>query len=273
MPMIVLPLLFLGTGLLSVWYYRFVPPGKDLRQRLPNKVSFAAIILTVAISIGLWYVFRKLGGRFDRVSGITTLVFFLLTFETFLLIFFRWFRSNALAVVLGLSAAAVPFGLQLTYPSYWFINTIIIFATLGATTLIVRATNLRTGIIIAMSVLLGINDVIVVSNLTPNLPLTPIADTPLRLLIFPTLVAGGRVVGSGDVMFLALTTIVILRDLGRTPAMAHVVFQSIALAITLAATQDSNGFVPFLTVMVPIFLLTYLISRRIQNQSSQVNAS
>lgn len=262
MGVLILGLLFFTTGVLSIFYYGAVPSKQTLQQRLPNKVSLAAWLLTAVIALGVWYGLNKFGGRFDQVSAITTLLFFLLTFESLLLLLFRWFRFNLLAVAMALLLAAVPFGRQFNHPSYSLINAIVILSSLGATTLIILVTNLRTRVVMIAAVLLAVNDFFIVRHFTSHLPLSPLTGAPLKLLIFPTLVVNSRVVGSGDVMFLVLTTLVLLRDLGWQPAVINVITQTLALALVLTVTTNRNVFVPFLTVMTPIFLTTYFLSQR-----------
>ncbi|MBI4089804.1 MAG: hypothetical protein HY421_00210 [Candidatus Kerfeldbacteria bacterium] len=257
----VLPIIFLVAGLLAVLYYRLVPPADQLRQRLPNRISAAALVLTAAIGVGIWLIVRFAATPLLKAAGVTTLLFYLLTFESVLLLAFRWFRSNLLSVIISLIAVLIPFTIQYRYPSFELSNALIVAATLGATTLMIRLNLLRTRIIVLAFVLLTFNDILNVAYVLPRLPLAPYPQTPLPLLIFPTVNVAGRVVGSGDFMFLALATLVILRDLGRRAAIIHSVLQAMALLVTLAATAGSTKLIPYLTVMTPIFLLVYLIGR------------
>lgn len=261
MATVILPLIFLVAGILAVYYYRLTPPVDELRRRLPNQVSVAAIILTIIIGVGIWLIVRFLPTPFLKISGVTTLLFFLLTFETVLLLFFRWLRSNTAAVIAAAIVTVIPFLVQFQWPSFELSNAIIVAATLGATTLMIRMGLLRTRIIVLMTVLLTINDIINVRYVLPQLPLAPYPMVPFPLLIFPTVNIAGRVVGSGDFMFLALATLVILRDLGRRAALVHVAIQSIALLVTLAATANADVLIPYLTIMAPIFIGTYIVGR------------
>jgi len=262
MPVLVLPLLFLITGGLSVWYYRHVPEIGELRSRLPNRVSWAALLFIAIIAAGAWYIVTRLSTPFLKASGITTLMFFLLVFETAFLLMLKWIRSNTAAVVLASSAAAVPFAVQIAMPSYTLINLIIILATLGATTLIVRMQLLRTRIIVLATALLTVNDAVNVWYVLPNLPLGPVPSTPLPLLILPAVTIAGRVVGSGDFMFLVLATVVLLRDFTWRTAAVHVLIQAAALAITIFVTEDRDVLIPYLLVMAPIFIATYIVAKR-----------
>lgn len=261
MTTLILPFLFLVAGLLTLLYYRLVPPAEQLRQRLPNRVSVAAIVLTVVIGLGVWIIVRHADTPFLKVAGVTTLLFYLLTFESILLLLFRWLRSNVLAVITSLVVVAVPFAVQYRFPSFELSNALIIAATLGATTLLIRLNLLRTRIIVLAFVLLTINDILNVTFILPRLPLAPRPQTPLPLLIFPTVNIAGRVVGSGDFMFLALATLVILRDHGLRPAVVHTVLQAVALLVTLVATAGTDALIPYLTVMTPIFFAVYFIAR------------
>lgn len=249
----ILPAIFLVAGLLAVLYYRLVPPADQLRHRLPNRVSAAALVLTAAIGFGVWLIVRFAATPFLKAAGVTTLLFYLLTFESVLLLVFRWFRSNLLAVIVSLIVVVIPFTIQYRFPSFELSNALIVAATLGATTLLIRLNLLRTRIIVLAFVLLTFNDILNVTYILPRLPLAPYPQTPLPLLIFPTVNVAGRVVGSGDFMFLALATLVILRDLGMRAAVIHAGLQAISLLVTLAATTGSDKLIPYLTVMTPIF--------------------
>ncbi len=258
MPTYLLPVIFLIAGFLAVLYYRLVPPAEHLRQRLPNQISTAALLLTAAIGLGVWLIIRYANTPFLKIAGVTTLLFYLLAFESVLLLIFRWLRSNVLAVLVSLAIVAIPFIVQYRFPSFELSNALIVAATLGATTLLIRLNLLRTRIIVLAFVLLTFNDILNVTYVLPRLPLAPYPQTPLPLLIFPTVNVAGRVVGSGDFMFLALATLVILRDHGLRPAVVHTVLQTVALLITLVATAGADALIPYLTVMTPIFLVVYI---------------
>lgn len=260
MPIILLPLLFLAAGVLGVIYFQSIPNQTDLRSRLPNRTSWAGIALTLVIGLGIWLIVHYASSTFLRIAGITTLLFYLLTFESILLLLFRWTKSNLLSVVLAAGLTLVPFSIQYFQPSYALSNVLIIAATLGATALIIRLQIVRTRIVMIMAGLLTINDYLNVHYVLPKLPLAPPSDTPFRLLILPTVNIGGHVVGSGDFMFLALTTVVLVRDFGPRPAMWHAVVQAIALAITLAIIIHRNILLPYLLIMTPIFLVTYIVT-------------
>lgn len=252
-----LPLLFIIAGCLGIWYYRTVPSGDHLRTRLPNRVSWAAWVVTAVIAIGIWYISRSLSTPFLRFSGATTLLFYLLVFESALLLIMRWTKSNLTAVIVALAVAAIPLTLQLRMPSYFLINVIIVLATLGATTLLIRLNMLRTRLIVLMAVLLTINDAINVWFVLPLLPLSPLPPEPLPFLILPTVSIAGRVVGSGDFMFLVLATLVIIRDHGQRSALVHVGVQTAALFFTLLVTANRDVLIPYLLIMTPIFFGVY----------------
>lgn len=257
MPIIGLPLLFLVAGVLGIIYYRAIPTQAELRLRLPNKGSVAGILLTVIIGFGIWAIVRYADTRFMKLSGITTLLFYLLTFESILLLCFRWLRSNALSVLVAAGCTLVPFLIQYFSPSYALSNALIIAATLGATALIIRLDVVRTRIILVMAALFTVNDVFNVAYVIPKLPLTAPQDKPLPLLIFPTVNIGGHVVGSGDFMFLALTTLLLVKVFSARIAAWYVVLQTIALAVTLSIILHRDVILPYLVIMSPIFGLTY----------------
>lgn len=272
MPIIGLPLLFLVAGLLGIIYYRTIPTQVELRQRLPNKGSVAGILLTIIIGFGIWAIIRYADSRFMKISGVTTLLFYLLTFESLLLLCFRWLRSNTLSVLAAAGGTFIPFLIQYFQPSYALSNALIIAATLGATALIIRLDVVRTRIILIMAGLFTINDVLNVTFVIPKLPLTAPHDKPLPLLIFPTVNIGGHVVGSGDFMFLALTTLLLVKVFSARVAGWYVVAQSVALAITLAIILHRDVILPYLVIMTPIFGLTYYLAHRQQAEMQRTQS-
>lgn len=262
MPIILFPLLFVAAGLIGIVYYQHIPSQAELRERLPNRASWAGVLLTGLIAMGIWLIVHYTTSRFMKVAGITTLVFYLLTFESFLLLAFRWTKSNAVGVLTAAGLTAVPFLLQFFHPTYTLGNILIIAATLGATALVIRLEVLRTRVVIILASLFMVNDILNVTFVLPHLPLTPPQDRPLPLLIFPTVNVGGHVVGSGDFMFLALTTLIILKNFSARIAVWYVAVQAAALAITLGFILNRDVLLPYLTVMTPIFLVTYAIAHR-----------
>ncbi|MBI5466842.1 MAG: hypothetical protein HY975_01340 [Candidatus Kerfeldbacteria bacterium] len=262
MPIIFLPLLFLAAGLVGILYYQHIPSQTELRQRLPNRASWAGFLLVGLIALGIWLIVHYTTSRFMKVAGITTLVFYLLTFESFLLLAFRWTKSNAVGVLTAAGLTAIPFLLQFFHPTYTLGNVLIIAATLGATALVIRLEVLRTRIIIILACLFMVTDILNVTFVLPHLPLTPPQDRPLPLLIFPTVNVGGHVIGSGDFMFLALTTLIVLKNFSARVAAWHVVAQAVALTITLSFILNRDILLPYLTIMTPVFLITYAIARQ-----------
>lgn len=260
MAFVVLSILFLGTGVLSLYFTRIVPPTDELRRRLPNRGSVAGIVLAVVIGVAIWYIVTHTNG-FTRAASITTLLFFLLLFESLFLVAMRIIRSNIRALLAALGVAVIPFVIQYYAPSFFLTNAIIIFATMGATTLVVKMNYLRTRVVMLMAVLLTINDILNVRFLLPKLNLVPVSE-PLRLLIFPTVTYGGHVVGSGDFMYLVFLTLVMMRDFGRRQAFLLVVFESLGLLVTGLAILNRDILLPFLTVMTPIFLGVYWYAYR-----------
>jgi len=261
MPTLILPLLFLTAGFLAIYYYRLIPSATELRQRLPNKVSWAAMVLTFFIGLAIWLIFHHSETPFRKISGLTTLLFYLLTFETILLLLFRRTSSNLVAVIGALAVTLVPFTVQFYRPSHALSNLVIIVAVMGATALLVRLGYFRPRLMILLAVLLAINDALNVYFLVPRLGLTPVSQ-PQPLLIFPVVTIGSRIVGSGDFMFLVLTTLIILREFGRRLALIYAAAQSLALFATFLIIVRFPGDFPFLTVMTPIFLATFFIGGR-----------
>lgn len=259
MTALTLGLLFFAAGAVAIAYYNAVPSEAALRRRLPNTITLPGVIFGVILIAAIWFIATYTSG-FLKVAAITTLVFALLLFESLFLLMIRWIRSTVLALLICLIISSIPFIIQYLYPTFALSNVVIILATLGATTLLIRLKLLRTRIVILMAFLFAVNDVLNVLYLVPKLNLVPVSE-PLRLLIFPTVTAGGRVVGSGDFMFLVLTTLVVYKDLGTKPALLSIVLQSLALVTTILLTPGRDVLVPFLVIMTPVFLGVYFIAR------------
>lgn len=252
-----LSLLFAGTGVLAMRYYQLVPAAEALKRRLPNRVGVDGVLFALFLGIAVWAIIVNTTG-FLRVAWVTTLLVYLLVVETLFLILTRWIRSNLLGLLVSAVVAAIPFLLHFRTPSFKLIDLILVLATFGATTLLIRLRLLGTGVIIFLAVLLTVTDVLNVRYLIPQLPLGPVTR-PLPLLIFPVVTVGRSVLGLGDLMFLVLATVVMLRDFGRRPAIALIVVESIALLVTGLIVSARDILFPFLLVMTPIFLMMYLV--------------
>ncbi|MFH0828745.1 MAG: hypothetical protein V1907_01030 [Candidatus Kerfeldbacteria bacterium] len=255
----VLSLLFFTAGAFSIVYQKAVPSADILRQRFPNRTTFTGIVLWLLIIGATWFIVTHTTG-FTRIASITTMLFFLLLFETLFLFVVRFVKSNIPAAFLSLAVAIVPFIIQYYAPTFALMNTVIILATMGATTLVIKLNYLRTKVILLLVVLFTINDVLNVRYLLPRLNLAPVTE-PMRLLIFPTVTVGSHVVGSGDFMFLVLLTLFMLREFGVRNALYLVIAESVGLFLTGIYVSQHDVMLPFLTIMTPIFLTVYLVAR------------
>lgn len=255
MEFIPLTILFLGAGLLAMVYYAFVPDAATLRKRLPNRVSFASVFLTIIIGGVVWFVFKSMDGIF-QASSILMLIFSLLFFESLFLLSLRWIKNNLLAVLTSLVGSAVVFWLFLSYPSFVLFNSILIIATLGAATLMIRLGYIRTKFLFVVIALWVVYDILFVQFILPRA--TTITENPYPTFLFPSITVGHVSLGSGDFMFLVLFALAILRDFGKKPALVLVAFQSVGLLITGFLMPESGFVMPFLVIMVPIFFLVYL---------------
>lgn len=264
---LILSLLFFSAGALSILFQRIVPDGKTIRQRFPDRITFTGIVLWLIVIAAGWYISRHTTG-FTRVASITTMLFFLLTFETVFLLLIRYIKQNIPAAFAGLAIAGVPFVIQYYYPTFVLINAVIILATMGATTLVMKLNYLRTKVVMLFVVLFTVNDYFMVRFVFPHLNLSPV-PTPMRLLIFPTVTYGGHVVGSGDIMFLVLLTMVMVRDHGTRQALWFVFAESVALFLTGLYLIRHDVLLPFLTIMTPVFLSVYLISYVTKNKRTE----
>ena len=245
--------LFAGTAFLGLLYFRLVPSLETLRQRLPNRVSFASLLLTAGLAAWIWWSWGNFSG-FSRFRFFIGLLFNLLLFETFFLVLLRWLRSNTFAVATAGGLVAVMVWLQGHVGGPWVFNLTFILATFGATTLLVGLKYLRTGFLFVVSALWVVFDVMSVLFVYPQI--YRVADRPRTSFLFPAIVSGHITLGSGDIMFLVLMSLVLLRDFGRQAAVVHIALQTLALVITVLVKSRESLF-PYLTIMVPIFLLTW----------------
>lgn len=254
-----LSLIFFGSGVLALLYYHFVPSAQKLRERLPNKVSPAAIFLTLVIAVAVWYLFANFIG-FSRVFRIFAFLFALLVFESVFLLLIRWVRSDSLAVLGSLIASAGLFVAELVSPSFFLLNSIVIIATFGAATLLIRLGYLRTWMFHILAVLWTVYDVWLVRAVLPRVfkPAEPTSEP--RFFFFPVVTVGRLTLGSGDFMFLVLMALVLLRDYGKAAAFTLVVAETAGLLVTGLFLPEDGFQIPFLIVMTPIFFLVYGVS-------------
>lgn len=256
MDFLALSLVFVGAGLFSLFYDKMVPDKAALRQRLPNKISWAGILLWLVICLAFFLIFKKTEG-FTRTTSIFTLFFALMVFETLFLFLLRWLKSNLLAVIIALLSTAVLFLFHVSYPTFTLRNIIIILATLGASTLLIRLNWLKTWLMFAFAILWTGYDIYTTRYFLPNV-LSPITEPP-KIFFFPAVITGTISLGSGDFIFLVLFTLIIRRKFGFLAAILLVTAETAGLLIT-GLFYKSDSIIPFLTIMTPIFLLIYLIS-------------
>lgn len=241
--------------MLAIAYYLAVPAKTALQKRLPNKVDAAGILLAIVIAAAVWFILESFSG-FGRVVRIMTFLLALLVFESFFLLSLRFWKSNTLGVLASLSLAAGLFWLAVREPSFLLVNTIIIVATLGATTLLIRMGYLRTRFLFLFTSLWTLYDILSTRYLLPTV-FVP-AQEPYPTLFFPAVTVGHTTLGSGDFMFLTLFTLIVLRDFGRLPALVLVIAETVGLLATGLFLPERGFLVPFLVVMTPIFFGVYL---------------
>ncbi|MFA6511808.1 MAG: hypothetical protein WCV86_01610 [Patescibacteria group bacterium] len=271
MDFLLLSVIFFASGVLALAYYHFVPSADALRRRLPNKVSPAALLLTAVLAGALWYLFSNYAG-FSRYYILFALLFALLIFETVFLLLIRWVRSDTLLVTVSLVSAGGIFAVEIAAPSFVLLNSIVIIATFGAATLLVRLNMLRTWMFHALAILWTFYDIWLVREVLPRVfkPSEPTAEP--RYFFFPVITAGRLSLGSGDVMFLVLMALVLFREYGKTAAFTLVVAETAGLLATGLFLPEDGFQIPFLVVMTPIFFLVYGVAwwqrRRITSRSS-----
>jgi len=266
MNFIILSIIFFGAGTLALWYYHLVPSTEILRRRLPNRISWAGMVLAIVLTLVLWYIFEHSVG-FRRVVNIFTLLMGLLIFETVFLLLIRWLKSNLLALILSLVAAGVIVLPSIIDPTFLWRNVIVVIATMGATTLLIRLNILRTWFLFLLTIVWTIYDVWATQTFYSRV-LVPVTE-PRPGLIFPSVVVGNTSLGSGDFIFLVLFVLIIFKKFGRLPAMIIIAAETVGLLITGAIVVGTDFIIPFLLIMSPIFFITYgiLVWRRHKNSS------
>lgn len=253
-----LTLVFAAAGLVAILYYRTVPSIGELRARLPNRMTPAGIIASGLIIPAVWYLVASTDG-FARIRTVIGLLFDLLIFETVFLLAMRWLKTNTLAVITALAIAVGAFLLQRTNPSTVVFNLTFILATFGASTLLVGMQFLRTRFLMLVAVLWTIYDIL--SNLFIFPKIYRVADRPHTSFLFPAIAVGQLTLGSGDIMFLVLFTLVLYRRFGLRRALVHVLVQALALLVTVMLKPTSVA-LPYLVVMTPLFFGVWLFPRR-----------
>lgn len=252
-----LSLLFGGAALLGLWYYRTSPSAEQLRARLPNRVSLASLTLLALVGLMVWWVWQTTSG-FSRIRLFIGSLFNLLVFESLFLLGLRWFRSNLLVVILSAILTGGLIWIQRSIGGNIVYNVTFIAATLGATTLLIRLNYLRTKLLAVVALLWMLYDILAVAFLYPQI--YRIAERPKTSFFYPAVAVGQVTLGSGDFMFLALMTLVLLRDRSWRWAVAHIGVQVVALFVTIIL-KPPDTLLPYLTVMVPIWLVMWWLSR------------
>lgn len=217
--------------------------------------------MLAVIIAAVWHIISISDGR-PHFGLISTLVFALLFFESMFLILLRWIKSNIVAVLASLFLSMITFLWFGNSASFALINSIIIIATLGATTLLIRMNYLRTRLMFVIAILWTIYDIMAVNYIFPKI-FVP-TDTPQPNLMFPAVTVGNLSLGSGDFMFLTLFTLIILKDHGRLSALILVVGQTIGLIATGLFLPEQGFHVPFLVVMTPIFFLIHFLAKKLK---------
>ncbi len=254
MDFISLGIVFLFSGLLGIVYYSLVPQAELLRKRLPNKVTPASIALTLIIGALIWFLIRSAGG-IPPVSIILAVVFALLVFESFLLVAMCWIRINIIAVFVSLALTSLVFWLYYSGPTFLLLNGIIIFATLGAATLLIRFGYVTTRLVFIATALWVVYDIMFVYYILPQY--TVPVENASPTFLFPAVTTGDISIGSGDIMFLILFTLVLLRDFNKRAAFVMVSAQAVGLLLVGLLVPEQGFTLPYLVVMVPIFLVVY----------------
>lgn len=269
MDFIFLSAIFLASGLAAMWYYRTVPEAGELRHLLPNKVSATSVIMALFIGgFGVYLLLYYQG--FSRIAQALVFVFTLLTFESLLLLLLRWIKRVPIAVVLSGLVAVGVFWLYMVNPNFFLQNAIIVVMTLGAATLLIRLSFLRTWYLFLITFLWVVYDFLFVNYILPRY--TVPVSTPEPTLLYPAVTAGQVSLGSGDFMFFILFTLIMARDFGFKPAAIVVGIETVALLITGLVLPESGFSVPYLAVMAPIFIIIY-VSFLIHKRRSAVKAS
>ncbi|MFH1366456.1 MAG: hypothetical protein ABIH38_00510 [Patescibacteria group bacterium] len=256
MDLLPLALIFFGAGLTAVFYYIFGPSKEFLKERLPNRPSLAGIILWLLVCLAFYFIIKNNQG-FSRTMLIFTLIFSLLVFETFFLFLIRFLRSNTLAVIFALLVSAGSFIFHYYYPTFALRNTIIILATLGASALLIKLNYLKTWLMFAFAFLWTGYDIYATRYFLPGV-LVPVTEPP-KTFFFPSVITGSVSLGSGDFIFLVLFLMIITREFGLLPALLLLAAETVGLLIT-GFFLESDSIIPFLAVMTPIFIMTYIIS-------------
>jgi len=254
MDFILLGIVFIFSGFLGIVYYSLVPQAGLLRKRLPNKATPASIALTLIIGGIVWFLIQSAGGM-PPASKILTVIFALLVFESFLLISMRWIKVNIVAMLISLVFTCVIFLLYFSNPTFFLLNGIIIFATLGAVTLLIRFDYISTRLVFIATALWVIYDIMFVAYILPQYTVS--VSDPYPTFLFPAITTGDISIGSGDIMFLILFTFVLLRDFNKRAALIMVVAQAVGLLLVGLIVPEQGFTLPYLIVMVPIFLVVY----------------
>jgi len=254
MDFISLGIVFIFSGLLGIVYYSLVPQAELLRKRLPNKVTPASIVLALIIGVLFWFIIRSAGGM-PPISQILAVIFGLLVFESVFLVSMHWIRINIVAVVISVLLTGLLFWYYFTSPTFLLLNGIIIVATLGAATLLIRLGYLTTRLFFIAIALWVVYDIMFVSYILPQY--TVRAENASPTFFFPAVTMGDISIGSGDIMFLTLFTLVLLRDFNKKVAFSMVAAQAVGLLLIGLIVPERGFTLPYLIVMVPIFLIVY----------------
>ncbi len=251
---IYLGILFAGAGLLSVVYYRSVPPTPELRRRLPNRTSVVSVAFALAIGALVWYISAKSSGL-HRVGNFFSLIFGLLFLESLFILLMRWCKTNWSAMYCSAGVTGLVFLIFSKSPTFFIQNLIIIVAVLGAATLLIRLGLLKSWYLVALATLWVPYDIYLTQRVLPAV--TVVTSAPYPTLLYPAVTVGTLSLGAGDFMFLVLFTLVLLRDFGTLPSIIHVAIQAVALLGVGLLVQSGSFIIPMMVILAPIYLIIY----------------
>jgi len=259
-----LVLIFILAGLVAIIYYKISPDKENLKERLPNKPTLTGIFLWFLVGLALYFIFKNQQG-FQRTVTIFTFIFSLLVFETFFLFLIKYLKSNSLAVVISALITILLFTFHFISPSFALRNIIIILATLGASTLLVRLNYLKNWLMFAFAFVWTGYDIYATRFFLPKV-LVPVEEPP-KFFFLPSVISGSVSLGSGDFIFLVLFLMVIMREFGLLPAIILLAAETVGLLIT-GFFLTAESIIPFLGVMTPIFIIIYLVA--LVNKKSKI---
>lgn len=190
-------------------------------------------------------------------------IFLWLTLIYFFLLFTKY-RTPRVSLIFASILAEVLVLITYFTGSYYFNNILLIFAYTAGVSLVLKRFDFKARTIVGFFLFMTLFDILFVWLL----PVIPALKENVQALLFtPLIKVEYLTLGSGDIIMLLLAVLTLVKNSSRLTNFVQILVLSSSILIALAIKNlplipDSSF--PFLIILLPIFLLLYLLSKYCQ---------